>query len=87
MIRYIVVIAMFLPGCGNGNCPGDVGSAPNRFLWKQYKRDVGSTIKAVTRFLHGDLGNYEVCQEVADMYNAEPSVVSADTAVFSCGLR
>jgi hypothetical protein len=78
-------VTLALTGCANVDCPesADTGQ-PNRFLWKTYKREIGG-IAAGTRFLAGDLGNFGVCQEVADMYNSRPSVVDADALTFSCG--
>lgn len=55
----------------------------NRFLWKTYKNN--KIFESGSRFRVGELDNYEICQEVADMYNIKPSVLAANALVFSCG--
>jgi len=58
-----------------------------RFLWKVYVREErGLGLPAGSRFFVAELGSVEVCEEIAGMYNAKPSLVAAGVLRFQCDL-
>ncbi len=69
------------PATQQGQWSPDKQNSSRRFLYKRWHAD---TVFAGERFLTGELANDEVCREVAEGYNAKPSVVTAGAVTFEC---
>jgi hypothetical protein len=82
LLAAIVLVAV--TACSAEEACNDKGAVE---LLKTYGQTIGD-IQAGTTFRQASLDNFAVCQEIAEMYNAKPSVQQAPAQLrFFCSKR